>query len=670
MTIENSAIAAQTRPAVETLVNNVQRVVDGKAYGIDEQGELIGDALRSSFKGKVADLLVRTGIAKPGNLAGRLAAGLVGREEFNLIAAHRANPDQFAKSSVANAIAVMSDIKRAAVHDDSDLLRVVGTELSKLTARVALRELVPDGASRAGRLMDMHQALHEVVIPQRIHNRQMVLEDVREGRPTAAMRGELAPPTGMRGEQAPDGRPVVEQSKIYPDELRAAARAISDPGLATGTDELGREGQQAVLLRQVSGAGRRASGAATARAESILTEFNRACQLIRSEFAEGGEEAQGRVEQFRKQYLEVLEQEFNRMDAEDGARTRRDGAVSRPVHDAGVLQSELDEEAKTPFVRERAIVNVGTTAAKAGVEPTGDAFQDALNQLDATFEKADERVARRSGEASKSVAFGGESRQDFAMRRSMAEFPNVDMPKREFPGDAPVETRANVQSPLAQSLNHIEALLDPEGVYAAEMAGKDIEPKQIWQLADPDNSDDLNFHQLAGFAKELNAAFLNKDTEPANRAKAARLAGHPNFAQHLDTIKLVLPILDRLKAAPGGESSENAYQLVAPVMRNVAQAELSRAQDRLDRPDAPENAEWYESFEDAFTMKVADSDSPGETRSTQVPDINNPGKTFDGRTEARAEAMSVVKDAQKVIQLLDAVDAYFADADRIEEGDG
>ncbi|MDD9963681.1 MAG: hypothetical protein OXU70_16510, partial [Gammaproteobacteria bacterium] len=246
MTIENSAIAAQTRPAVESLVNNVQRVVDGKAYGINEQGDLIGDALRSSFRGKIADLLVRTGIAKPGNVGGRFAAALVGRENFNLIAEHRANPDQSERSSVLNAIATMSNIKRTAVQGDSDLMRVVGSELdSKLTARATLRELVPDGFSRAGKLMEMHKTLHEVVIPQRIRNRQIVLENIRYGQPTAAMRGELAPEP-MRGELAPDNRPVVQQNKVYPDELRAAARAILDPGLATGTGELGREGQDAV----------------------------------------------------------------------------------------------------------------------------------------------------------------------------------------------------------------------------------------------------------------------------------------------------------------------------------------------------------------------------------------------------------------------------------------
>ncbi|MCZ0944072.1 MAG: hypothetical protein OXJ53_13520 [Gammaproteobacteria bacterium] len=662
MTIENSAIAAQTRPAVESLVNNVQRVVDGKAYGINEQGDLIGDALRSSFRGKIADLLVRTGIAKPGNVGGRFAAALVGRENFNLIAEHRANPDQSERSSVLNAIATMSNIKRTAVQGDSDLMRVVGSELdSKLTARATLRELVPDGFSRAGKLMEMHKTLHEVVIPQRIRNRQIVLENIRYGQPTAAMRGELAPEP-MRGELAPDNRPVVQQNKVYPDELRAAARAILDPGLATGTGELGREGQDAVALGQVSGGGRRASSAATARAESILTEFNRACQLIRAESPKGGDEALERVEKFRKQYVAVLEQEFNRSDAEDGARTRREGAISRPVHDAGVHQSELDREAKTPFVAKEPFRQEGSAHEafrQAADKPIEVALRDAIDQFDVGLEKMGERAASRL-EGGKSVSFGVESRQEFAMRHSTAEFANIDVPQPEFPGAAPFKTRGNAESQTTKSLDHIEALLDPERGYASHMSGKTITPMQLRELADPDNADPLNFHQLTDFAQELKSVFLSKDTGPADRAKAAHLAGHPNFAQHLDTIKHVLPILDSLKTEHGSANSENAYQIVAPVMRSVAEAELAQAQDRLDRPDAPENAEWYQSYEDAFIMDVADPDRPGETR---------PVAAGNGRAEAMAEAQSVVKEAQGVIKRLDAIDAHFGGPEPIAETD-
>ncbi len=489
------------------------------------------------------------------------------------------------------------------------------------------------------------------------HSRQMSLDDIREGRPTAAMRGES------------ELLHFMEQKRIYPDELRAAARAISDERLATGQRELEREDMDAVLLPQVSGAGHRASPSATTRAASILMEFNRACQLIHAQSPEGLDAAIGRVKEFRKQYLEVLEREFNRMDVEDGARTRRDGTVSRPVHDAGVQQSELDGQARTPFAAEQPIPNV--FGKNVAVEPTGDEVQDALNQFDALFDnnKIDQRMAKRMERPPKSVSFGGESQQDFPMRRSMAEFANVEMPQPEFPGDAPFRTRGNAQSQNMKNLGHIEAVIDPKGVYASEAMGRPLTPKQRRELADSGKSDVINFHQLVDFAKELRDVFSSKDAELADRAKAAQLAGHPDFAQHLDTIKLVLPILDSLKGAPDHASSEKAYQRVAPVMRNVAQAELSRAQDRLDNPDSPENAKWYEEFEDTYTMEVADPERPEETKSVATArDINN-NKDIDGLTVAKEEAMSVVKDARKAIELMDVLDAYFADSDRIEESD-
>jgi len=553
---------------------------------------------------------------------------------------------------------------------------VAANQLDPEALSQSVRSAIIDAGRDGAHLVTTEEAgrIQERIIKaelERAHARQMTLmslDDIRAGRPTPAMRGELAPPVGSRGELAPDGRPVVESKRIYPDELRAAARAISDERLATGECDLKQQDLDAVLLPQVSGAGNRSAPAATARAASMLMEFNRACQLIHAQSPEGHDQAVGRVKEFRKQYLEVLEREFNRMDAEDGARTRRDGAISRPVHDAGVEQSELDEQVRTPFAAEQPIPNV--FGKNVAVEPTGDEVQDALNQFDALFDndKMDQRMAKRLERPPKSVSFGGESQQDFPMRRSMAEFANVDMPQREFPGDAPFRTRGNDQSQDTKNLGHIEALLDPDGVYASETMGRDITPRQLRELADPDNSETHSLHQLVGFAKQLYDVARDKDTALADRTKAAQLAGHPHFAQDLGTIKYVLPILDRLKDAPGHASSEKAYGFVAPVMRNVLQVELSQAQDRLDNPDSPANAEWYQSFEDTYTMEVADPERPGETKSVATA-RDSQGKDIDWLAAAKEEAMSVAKDARKAIELMDNMDTYFADPDRIELSD-
>ena len=62
------------RGRIDTLTANLQRVQAGKAYGIDKDGALIGEALKSSFKGKVVNFLVARGIARQGSLGGRIVA--------------------------------------------------------------------------------------------------------------------------------------------------------------------------------------------------------------------------------------------------------------------------------------------------------------------------------------------------------------------------------------------------------------------------------------------------------------------------------------------------------------------------------------------------------------------------------------------------------------------
>ena len=155
----------------------------------------------------------------------------------------------------------------------------------------------------------------------------------------------------------------------------------------------------------------------------------------------------------------------------------------------------------------------------------------------------------------------------------------------------------------------------------------------------------------------------------AIKEKAAALAGHPDFAQDLDSISVVLPILEKSKTTPVGA---NAIELVGPVMRHVAETELAKAKNILERPDAAENAEYFRSFEDAYQMDVAEQfgaeGDHQEARRTPVIQSDT-GMAYDGRAEALKEAGAVVKTAQKVLSTLDSVETFLRDDVIFEDPD-
>ena len=601
MKVDNAVVAAETQAAVETLVNNVNDVVKGRAYGIDEKGELIGQALKSSFKGKVVDLLVRKGLASTGNLGGRLAVSLVGQESFDLIKQHRSNGRESARSSVINAIAVMSKIKKDAVRGDFDVLRAVSDELDHLSPRTRMKDLVPGGRNRPGKLMEVNKKINDVIIPERLQQRQATIDDVNAGRASAAMRGEMNPASGNKGGKAPDGRPVVEQNKIHADELRYAARAIADPTLAKGTESLDERGTNAVFIPQVSGR----KGAAVGRAEAILVEFNRACHSIRNE-APNEDVAEERIEDFREKYLASLKKEFHRMDEEDGARTRRDGAISTPGHEA------------------------------------------------------------RPNKKGHSVAFAGESLQTYPPNEPHREASDVSFEQQAFPGVAPINLRESGSNEIEQKLNYIESLLDPEGIYKTEIAGGQFTKTQKQALAKSED-DTLNSHQLTKMAKELQAIAFGGEETKANKMRAALLAGHPSFAQSIDSIEMVLPILYKTRDGQPSEAKAAIHRLVSPVMRNVAEQAEAMATDRLQNPGTPENAAWYQSYVDAFRMDVADQpktpspnfkrgDPEEPVKMTTISSVKNEAEAL---PEAITEMENVVEIARDAIAVLDRLDAHF-----------
>lgn len=597
MPISSITNTPEARQAVVKLVRNVRDVARGKAYGIDEQGQLIGDAVRASFKGKVVDALVRAGIARPGNLLGRIAVGLVGADNFKMITEARTQSESFNRSSLLNAINCLSRSELSGVAGDFDLTRQVKTKIdSDLTLRLTLAQLVTGKRGGAGELLRVHHDLHHVILPQRLAARRRVLEQVANHQPTAAMRGEVA--DGPLEPSAAD-----DPTRVYPDELRAAARAIRDPRLATGLRELDHEAVAALGLHQVSG--RR--GAAAGRANAIVAEFNRACHHIRAQEPDNDAAVEA-VERFRWDYLATLEAEFHRMDEEDGARVRADGTVATPKRAAGASESDLESIAREPF------------RAKQPIRPP-------------TF-------GATAKTASQGVSFGGETLRDFAMGRSVRESGDREFARTAFPGDAPVDTH-DIVGRVQSTLEEIAALHED-----AHASG--------------------NLHQLLDFAQDLQRIVQQPEIAESQKSEARKLAGHPSFAQDIDTIGVVLPILARDKETP---ASAEALRLVQPVMRHVAETELARAQSILDQPDAPENAQYFRDYEEAFTMEVASGNEAAGGREVQQQPVidDRTGKALDPRAEALGDARLRARTANRVLEQLQAVESFLAEGKAITD---
>lgn len=315
---------SQAQQATRALVADLGRVQHGKALGLNEKGELIGEGLKSSFRGKVVDALVRAGIAKQGNLGGRLAIGLVGKENFDLLLTARKNPGSLERSTVQNAIAVFEGIqKRAAGSDFIQQSAVVDRVYSSVSGNTPLSKLTRQGSPQGGKFHELHDALHNEVFPQRRAQRQATLDRVASGQPTDAM------------------------AKAYPDELRAAYRLIENRDVAQGDQELG--DKQLDPIKQIKTAGR--GGKAVARATDIALEFNRAASLIRGNAA-AGEDPAAKVDAFRDEYLALIHDAFERRDVEDGQRLRIGGLTSAPIkedgHSADVVLRERKSGGKSP----------------------------------------------------------------------------------------------------------------------------------------------------------------------------------------------------------------------------------------------------------------------------------------------------------------------------------
>ena len=285
-------MAVSNAPIGERLTANLLAVQQGKAYGVDEQGQLLGEALKASFKGKLVEALVDKGIARQGNLGGRIAVALVGREQFELIAGAR-NRDNI-KSSIANTIAAFeAQHTRGA---DSDIAALVRERIqSGLSEGASLGTLV------SGRIQDVETSILQDVIPKRLAYRQEILNQVLDRQPTPAMQ-------------------KADQAALL------MARHCVQEGVSFGTPEFyDRLGEASSM---VTGGRERFANQTMA----IMRELPLAVlQVNQMDRAGGSDAAQG--EEVTNRFVQALDQRIAAVDKDDGMHVRLDGQVSAPGKD-------------------------------------------------------------------------------------------------------------------------------------------------------------------------------------------------------------------------------------------------------------------------------------------------------------------------------------------------
>ncbi len=169
---------AELNTQITSLATNLQRVQSQGGQFVDDQGELVGAALRNSFKGKVVKMLVDRGIAREGNLGGRVAVALVGQENFDRL---RTSAQELQSDSVCNVLRLLERLESEGL--DSDLKsKVSGAIYSKFSGNTPISELTVEN------LQTLHETIEDEVIPQRNAYRQELLAAVNAGHPTPAMR--------------------------------------------------------------------------------------------------------------------------------------------------------------------------------------------------------------------------------------------------------------------------------------------------------------------------------------------------------------------------------------------------------------------------------------------------------------------------------------------------
>lgn len=150
----------QVNTQVHTLINRLDKVQQGKALGVDEQGQLIGEALLGSWKGKLVHTLVDRGLAHQGKLGGWIAVALIGSKNFELLSNP---PKDYKKSSITNVLNLIKTLETKEL--DSDLQDTVSKRIKKI---------ITEGASlkTVAQFRTLHEFVQQKIIPQRIRFRE------------------------------------------------------------------------------------------------------------------------------------------------------------------------------------------------------------------------------------------------------------------------------------------------------------------------------------------------------------------------------------------------------------------------------------------------------------------------------------------------------------------
>ncbi len=304
---------------IARLATNLQRMRPEEGQFIDEQGELVGAALQSGFRGGSVETLVDRGIGQEGNVAGRDAVALVGQENFDRL---RTSAQELQSDSVCNVLRLLEQLETEGL--DSDLKsRVSSTLYSKISASTPIHELTVEN------LQTLHETIQDEVIPQRRAYRQGLLAAVNEGHPTPAMRN------ASQAALLVAGRGLEEKLDQAP-----------DPGkLAKKLDQLLQEDTFAIT----TGQGRSIPQGVL----PILHEYRAACTHLR---------ASGQADDtaLREQFIGVLQQTYAANDIEDGMHVRQDGSAVRVKSKSKPKSEGIAEYLTFSGVREGEVPSVAT----------------------------------------------------------------------------------------------------------------------------------------------------------------------------------------------------------------------------------------------------------------------------------------------------------------------
>ena len=355
--------------STDTLISNITAVEQNKALDLDEKGELIGAGIKDNFKGKIADVLVRNGLAKSGNLGGRVATALVGKDNFELMLKHFNMRSQqgsraYGQSVVARALKVFERIETERAGGDFAKQEVISRKIKEgFGENTRLKSLTGTGTPQGGKIKEVALAIEQSV-ENRDKHRRYALNTINSGQPTVTIK------------------------ESYPNELRQAYRAIAAEHMTTGSADL--SDRDVDNVKDMLTAGK--AGKAGERALDIVDEFNHTAAFIRGK---EGADADDAVAQFRAQYLTAIQNEFERQDVEEGMSARWDGKTSFPVNQEKIDNpKDVDPEAKPKKSVSYSGQAEGVAFSGGGISTRGqitpDVAEDMLYEIRGGYEDAHE----------------------------------------------------------------------------------------------------------------------------------------------------------------------------------------------------------------------------------------------------------------------------------------